>query len=54
MDGWIAFWKIACLVGFSLFYVVVLAVVPLGARDLARLFRHLNRGSEGDTGSEEG
>ena len=52
MDGWIAFWKIACLVAFSLFYVVVLAIIPLGARDLVRLFRHLSRGSEEPTADE--
>ncbi len=46
MDGWIQFWKIACIVGFVLFYVVVVAVIPLGGRDLVRLFRHLNRGAE--------
>ncbi|NQT87799.1 hypothetical protein HQ560_13605 [bacterium] len=46
MDGWIQFWKIACIVGFSLFYIVVIAIIPLGGRDLLRLFRHLDRGAE--------
>lgn len=47
MDGWIAFWKIACIVGFVAFYILAVAIIPLGARDLLRLFRHLSRGSEG-------
>jgi len=46
VDGWIAFWKIASTVGFVSFYILVLVVVPLGARDLFRLFRHLSRGSD--------
>ncbi len=52
MDGWIEFWKIACIVGFTGFYVLVAFVIPLGGRDLLRLFRHLERGSdsEGDEG----
>jgi hypothetical protein len=46
MDGWIRFWTIARLVGFSAFGVLVVVIVPLGGRDLLRLFRHLDRGSE--------
>ena len=52
MDGWIAFWEVACLVGFVAFYLVVAAIIPLGARDLVRLFRHLSRGSEEPTADE--
>jgi len=43
MDKWIEFWKVACIVGFSAFYLLVLIVIPLGGRDLLRLFRHLGR-----------
>jgi hypothetical protein len=46
MEGWITFWSIACVVGLVSFYLLVVAVIPLGARDLLRLFRHLSRGSE--------
>lgn len=47
MSGWIAFWKYACLIGFGAFYLLVLLVLPLGFRDLLRLFRHLReRGGE--------
>lgn len=40
------FWKVACIVGFASFYLLVVAIIPLGARDLLRLFRHLERGSD--------
>jgi len=46
--SWVTFWTVACLVGFTAFYVLAVAVVPLGAIDLMKLFRHLSRGSEGD------
>lgn len=41
MDGWIAFWTIACTVGFVAFYLLVGIIIPLGARDLVRLLRFL-------------
>ena len=53
MAGWISFWSYACLISFGLFYLLVLAIIPLGARDLLRLFRHLGRGSDGDVASDE-
>ena len=43
MESWITFWKIACIVGFSAFYILALVVIPLGAKDLVALFRHLSR-----------
>lgn len=43
MQGWIAFWKAVCIIGFVSFYILVLVIIPLGARDLRRLFRHLAR-----------
>lgn len=49
MNGWIAFWKVACLVGFAAFYLLVVFVLPLGFRDLLRLFRHLREEGEDDT-----
>ena len=49
MDAWMTFWKIACVIGFTAFYILVLVVIPIGARDLFRLFRHLSR----DRGQDE-
>lgn len=42
LDGWIRFWEIVLIVGFGSFFLLVLAVIPLGARDVARLFRKLD------------
>jgi hypothetical protein len=49
METWAAFWKAACAIGFAAFYLLVLFIIPLGARDLIRLFRHLGRGGSGPT-----
>jgi len=43
MNEWITFWKIVCVIGFASFYLVALAIIPLGARDLVRLLQHLAR-----------
>jgi len=43
VEGWLTFWKWAYLIGLISFAVLVVAVIPLGARDLIRLFRHLER-----------
>jgi hypothetical protein len=43
MDGWITFWKIAYVIGMGSFFVLAIVIVPLGARDLLALFRHLER-----------
>lgn len=51
MSGWITFWKWACTIGIGSFFVLVLVVIPLGARDIVRLFRDLGSGSgKGQTG----
>jgi len=50
MSGWVTFWTIACAVGFAAFYALVVAVIPLGARDIFRLFRHLSE--QGDSDAE--
>ena len=52
MESWIEFWKYACLIGFGLFFLLALAIIPLGARDLGRLFRYLRRGGRGPDDSE--
>ena len=43
MNSWITFWQWLYIIGLGSFFVLVLAIIPLGARDLMRLFRHLNR-----------
>jgi len=52
VSGWITFWLIACIVFFGAFALLALAVVPLGARDLLRLFRHLRAGADEQAGDE--
>ena len=42
MDGWIIFWKWAYVIGLAAFFCLVVAVIPLGARDLVALFRLLS------------
>ena len=49
MESWIAFWKYACLFGFAAFYVLVIAIIPLGAIDLVKLFRQLSSKSRETT-----
>ena len=41
MEAWVTFWKIVLIVVFSLFYAVVLFVIPFGLRDIFILFRKL-------------
>lgn len=46
MEGWITFWKYVCIAGFGLFYLLVLFIIPLGAKDLFELFRRLGSGRD--------
>jgi hypothetical protein len=41
LDSWINFWQVLLIVGFTLFYGVVLFVIPFGLRDIMALFREL-------------
>ena len=43
---WITFWKCLLYVGFGSFALLVLVVIPLGARDVFRLFKKLNNNSK--------
>jgi Sec-independent protein translocase protein TatA len=43
MNGWIEFWKWMYIIGLGSFVIVVLVVIPFGARDLMALFKHLGR-----------
>lgn len=40
--AWISFWQTVLTVGLGSFFVVVLVVIPLGARDIKRLFAQLD------------
>lgn len=46
MESWITLWKYICIAGFGLFYLLVLFIIPLGAKDMLALFKKL--GSERD------
>ena len=39
MQNWIEFWKWTFAIVACLFYLIVLVIIPLGARDLVQLFR---------------
>ena len=43
MNAWITFWQWLYIVGLAGFFILVVAIIPLGARDLKRLFRHLSQ-----------
>ena len=52
IDNWIRFWTALCLIGCVGFYLVALIVLPLGLRDLMRLFARLS-GQDRDGPSED-
>jgi hypothetical protein len=39
---WLRFWEIVLCVGIGSFVLLVLAVIPLGARDIKRMFARLD------------
>jgi len=41
VSPWITFWAVVLIVGLSTFLLLVLAVIPLGARDIKRMFTTL-------------
>jgi len=43
MQGWIEFWKWTYAIMVGAFYLIVLVIIPLGARDMVHLFRLLRR-----------
>ena len=51
MESFQSFWTWAYILGIGCFYLLVLAVIPLGFRDLLHLFRALNKDREDDAGT---
>lgn len=49
MSGWILLWKICLIVAMILFSGLAIVVTIGGARDLRRLFEHLQAHSETET-----
>lgn len=41
MDGWIQLWTWIYIVGFIIYAAVALVLIPLGGRDIARMFATL-------------
>jgi len=41
-DDWIRFWTVVLSCGIGAFYCTALVVIPLGARDVKRLFQALS------------
>lgn len=52
-SGWMTFWNIVLGVGFVAFAVVLLSVIPLGARDVMRLFSRLDAQTKSTTDTNE-
>lgn len=44
MDFWIYFWTAIILLGIGSFIVLVIAVIPLGGKDVLELLRRLGDG----------
>ncbi len=42
VSPWLDFWSVVLIVGLGSYYLIVLAVIPLGARDIRRLLVTLN------------
>ena len=52
-ETWLAVWKAVMIVGLGAFYLVALAVIPLGARDVLRLFARLDAPGHADEEGDE-
>ncbi|MGA7303624.1 MAG: hypothetical protein WBW88_02070 [Rhodothermales bacterium] len=48
MDFWIVFWTVIIVLGIGAFVVLVVAVIPLGGRDVWELLRRLGNSDESD------
>ena len=47
---WILFWEFVLTVGLGSFFILVLVVIPLGARDIRRLFQKLDENGKREDG----
>jgi len=47
MDGWIQLWTWVYIIGFAVYAAVALVLIPLGGRDILRMFATLK--SQGRT-----
>ena len=47
-SAWIKFWETILIIGFGSFAILVLIVIPMGARDVFRLFKKLDAASRQD------
>lgn len=48
VEAWANFWQILLIVVFTLFYGLVLFIIPFGFRDILTLFRELKAQSDTD------
>ena len=39
---WVTSWKVVLTVGLASFFLLVMVVIPFGARDIMRLFKRLD------------
>jgi hypothetical protein len=46
VEAWANFWQILLMVVFTLFYGLVLFIIPFGFRDILTLFRELKAQSD--------
>lgn len=53
IDNWIVLWKWIFLVGLVSFFVLVVVIIPLGWRDLVRLFARLRAGGDRSVESDD-
>ena len=47
-ETWLAVWQAVMIAGMAAFYLVAIAVIPLGARDVLRLFSRLDNSGRGE------
>ena len=44
MHAWMIFWKVTCIAGIAIFYLLVLFLIPFAIKDLMNLFKKLSLG----------
>ena len=45
-SDWISFWKAVLAIGLGSYFLLVLVVIPLGFRDVVKMFRSLDTREE--------